>query len=108
METKIKVMIADPNEEFCTLLSRALSEEGDLEVVAAAADGVEALRLLEQLRPDVLLLELILPKLDGLGVLQHMSELDLPTVTLVVSAFCNEQMSWALITLSRSPAISAR
>ena len=92
METRIKVLIADPNEEFCALLTRSLGEEGDLEVVAAAADGVEALRLLEQLRPDVLLLELILPKLDGLGVLQRMAGLDCTTVPLVVSAFCNEQM----------------
>ena len=92
METRIKVLIADPNEEFCALLTRALGEEEDMEVLAAATDGMEALRLLETLKPDVLLLELILPKLDGLGVLQRMAEKGLSTVTLVVSAFCNERM----------------
>ena len=92
METRIKVLIADPGEEYSAVLTQALEDEGDMEVVATARDGLEALRLLEQYRPDVLLLELVLPKLDGLGVLQRMGELELPTVTLVVSAFCTDKM----------------
>ncbi|MBR1497692.1 MAG: sporulation transcription factor Spo0A [Oscillospiraceae bacterium] len=92
METQIKVMLADPSEDYTALLTRSLEDEGDIEVVAAAKDGAEALRLAEQHRPDVLLLDLVLPKLDGLGVLQRMAELKLPTVTIVVSAFCNDQM----------------
>lgn len=92
METKIKVMIADPSEEFCALLRGALADEGDMEVVGTAADGVEALSMLAEQRPDVLLLELILPKKDGMAVLKQMGELGLNTATLVVSAFYNERM----------------
>ena len=92
METKIKVMLADPNEEFCALLRAALEDEGDMEVVGTAADGAEALSMLAEKRPDVLLLELILPKKDGMAVLKEMGELGLGTAALVVSAFCNERM----------------
>lgn len=47
METKIKVLIADPNEDFRLLLKSTLEAEGDMEVVAAAADGAETLALLK-------------------------------------------------------------
>ena len=43
METKIKVMLADPNEDFCTLMRSTLSDEPDMEVVGTAPDGVEAM-----------------------------------------------------------------
>ena len=92
METKIKVMIADPSEEFATLLSQTLIDEGDFEIAGCAADGAEALSILSQQRPDALVLDLVLPKMDGLAVLQRMNETGLRTVTLVVSAFYNEQM----------------
>ena len=101
METKIKVMIADPNEEFRMLLSQALADEGDIEVVGTATDGAEAFAMLAETRPDVLLLDLILPKLDGLGVLQRMAETDCHPAVLVVSAFYNEQM------IARSAALGA-
>ena len=92
METKIKVMLADPSEEFAALLSRTLAEEGDFEIAGCAADGAEALNMLSQQRPDALVLDLVLPKVDGLAVLQRMNETGLRAVTLVVSAFYNEQM----------------
>ena len=92
METKIKVMLADPNEDFCTLMRSTLSDEPDMEVVGTAPDGVEAMAMLAEKRPDVLLLDLVLPKKDGLAVLREMGELGLPTVTIVVSAFCNDRM----------------
>ena len=74
METKIRVLIADPNEDLRLLLKDALESEEDMEVAATAADGAEALRLIAEERPDVVLLELVLPKLDGFGVLRKLSE----------------------------------
>ena len=92
METKIKVLIADAGEEYRCLLRDSLNAEGDIEVVGTAADGAEALTLLERQKPDVLLLDLVLPRLDGMGVLQRMGETGAEPVTMIVSAFFNERM----------------
>ena len=92
METKIRVMIADGGEDFRTLLAETLSLENDIEIVAAAGDGMEAVALAAETRPDVLLLDLVLPKLDGFGVMDRLAEGNIETVTMVVSAFYNESM----------------
>ncbi|MCD8240532.1 MAG: sporulation transcription factor Spo0A [Oscillospiraceae bacterium] len=92
METNITVLLADASEDFCTLLRRTLEEEGDIAVTGTATDGVQALSLLHETQPDVLLLDLILPMLDGLGVLQRLSETDCAPATIVMSAFYSEQM----------------
>ena len=92
METKIKILIADAGEEFRFLLRDNLNAEEDLEVVGTAADGPEALAMIRQLQPDAVLMDLVLPRLDGMEVLQRMKELGLSPVTLIVSAFYNERM----------------
>ena len=92
METKIKVLIADAGEDYRSLLADAVNAEEDMEIVGCAADGQEALSLLAEHRPDVLLLDLVLPGLDGMGVLQQMSERGFAPVTMIVSAFYNERM----------------
>ena len=92
METKIKVLIADAGEEFRSLLRDSLNAEGDLTVVGTAADGAEALALLAEHRPDVLLTDLILPRLDGMELLQRIGETGAAPVTMIVSAFYNERM----------------
>ena len=74
METKIRVLIADPSEDMRLILSETLGREEDLEVVGAAADGPETLSLVTELDPDVVLMELVLPKLDGLSVLRKLSD----------------------------------
>ncbi len=92
MENRIRVMLADPNEDFCILLRRALENEENMEVVGIAQDGMEALSMAEELHPDVLLMDLILPKLDGMAVLQRMGEKGVRPATLIVSAFYNDEM----------------
>jgi len=101
METKIKVLIADAGEEQRALLRDAVNAEEDMEAVAAAADGTEALALAREKKPDVVLLDLVLPGLDGMGVLQQLSGLETPPVTIVLSAFYNERM------VSRAAALGA-
>ena len=74
METKIRVLIADPSEDMRLILSETLSREEDVQVVGTAADGPETLAKVTELDPDVVLLELVLPKMDGLSVLRKMSD----------------------------------
>ena len=92
METKIRVMVADASEDFRCLMSETLLAEGDMEVVGTAADGAEALTMLEREKPDVLLLDLVLPRIDGMEVLRRMGETGARPVVLVVSAFYNQKM----------------
>ena len=92
METKIRVMIADGGEDFRALMADTLAQEKDIEVVAAVGDGLEALCQVEETKPDVLLLDLVLPKIDGFGVMERLGECSCDPVTMVVSAFYNESM----------------
>ena len=89
METKIRVLIADPNEDFQLLMKSLLSQEGDMEAAGTSSDGSEALAKIEALRPDVVLLELVQPRLDGLGVLRKLAEKDSAPPVVVLTGFVN-------------------
>lgn len=69
----IKVLIADDNREFCELLKEYVTSQEDLVLSGLAYNGLEALELIEQQKPDVLVLDVIMPHLDGIGVLEKIS-----------------------------------
>jgi len=85
MDTTKKVLIADSSEEFLAILSEAIGKEADLEVVGRTRDGQEAIRLAKELGPDILVMDLVLDRADGLDVLDGVSQL--PMRTLVLSGF---------------------
>ena len=87
METKIQVLIADPGEETRQLMTELLSREEDLAVCGCASDGMEALEKITELDPDVVVLELVLPRLDGLGVLRKLPETERSPAVLVMTGF---------------------
>ena len=93
METKTRILIADASEDFCLLLADALGQEGDLEPVEFTGDGLTALQKAAQTEPDVLLLDLLLPRLDGLGVLKKLQEAEHTPAVIVVSGFYNERVA---------------
>ena len=92
METKIRILLADANPDFAALLADTLAAERDMELVGAAADGPEALNQLQSLKPDLLLLDLVLPKLDGLEVLRRLPETGCKCPVIVLSGFMNSQV----------------
>ena len=73
MKEKITVLIADDNKEFSKTLATYLGNEKDMEVVAIAKDGIEAVEKVLELSPDVAILDVIMPNLDGLGVLERIN-----------------------------------
>ena len=66
--TKINVAIVDDNEKMVSLLDAILQTDKNIEVIGRGDDGVQALDIIKNQEPDVVLLDLIMPKLDGLEV----------------------------------------
>ena len=91
----ISVVIADDNRDFCELLRDAVGTEEGLEVVGVVHHGMELLEFLANHVVDVVVLDIIMPHLDGIGVLERLNQLDLaerPRV-IVLTAFGQETMT---------------
>ena len=66
---KIRVAIADDNKLMANVLEEIIQQDQDMEIVGKASDGEEAYQLIRSKHPDVMLLDIIMPKLDGLSVM---------------------------------------
>lgn len=73
MKEKTTILIADDNQEFSQTLANYIHEQDDMEVIGIAKDGEEAVDMITNIMPDVVLLDVIMPHLDGIGVLEKMS-----------------------------------
>ncbi len=81
---KIKVLIADDNKDFCDIMDEYLKKQDDIEVIGIANDGKEAIELISQELPDLVILDIIMPHLDGLGVLEQMNNMNLDKFPKVI------------------------
>ena len=90
MEHITTVFIADSAEEFCTNLTSSLTQAGGFHVCGTAYDGETALRRITELKPQVLVLDLMLSKRDGISILKSLQSMDHRPVTLVTSGFITE------------------
>lgn len=94
--SKINVAIVDDNERMVTLLENILNEDGEINVVGTSSDGLAALDLIREKEPDVVLLDLIMPKLDGLEVMQKInveSDMKKKPEFIVISAIGQENIT---------------
>jgi DNA-binding NarL/FixJ family response regulator len=80
---RLRIAIADDNDGVRALLRTVLELEPDFELVGEAADGLEAVSLTEQQRPDLLVLDIAMPGLDGLQVIERL-RVSCPEVRIVV------------------------
>lgn len=69
----IKVAIADDNREFAGIMEEFLRNQEDIDLVGVAYNGEEILTILEEQKPDVVILDIIMPHLDGIGVLERIN-----------------------------------
>ena len=92
MDIRKTVLLADANEEFRTMLRESIEKDEGFTVVGSTGDGMEAFRMLESLQPDALVLDLVLPGMDGLALLAKMREVKSDTKAVLYSAFYNDQM----------------
>ena len=92
METKIRVVVADTNPDFIRVLSELAAQENDMEIVGMTGDGPEALELTQRLSPDVLLLDLVLSRLDGLSLLRRLRKEGSAVHTIVLSGFISNKV----------------
>ena len=79
----VTVLIVDDNAQFRALLREIVAAEPDLHVVDEAADGAEAIQLAQDLRPDILLLDLGMPRVNGLEVLRW-SKAEHPEIKVII------------------------
>ena len=93
MENRVKILIADGNEEFCDHVKRRLEQVPSYEIVGTAADGQRAAELMRVTKPDILVLDLMLSKLDGIAVLKRAREMDKPPAALVLTGFMTEYVA---------------
>ncbi|WNC17147.1 sporulation transcription factor Spo0A [Brevibacillus brevis] len=93
--SKIEVLLADDNREFVNLLEEYISSQYDMNVVGVAYNGNEVVRLLQERVPDVLILDIIMPHLDGLAVLEQIQAMRLspqPKI-IMLTAFGQEEIT---------------
>ncbi len=93
MDNCTSVFIADNSEEFCTQLTTALQHSQGFQVVGTACDGEQALRKISQLQPQLLVLDLMMPKRDGISILKSVAALERKPATLATSGFITDYVA---------------
>ena len=89
---RLRVVLADDTAEYRLLLRIILEQDGRFEVVGEAADGAEAVRVTEAERPDVLVLDLAMPVMDGLEAIPEIRACSPGTTIVVLSGFARGRL----------------
>jgi DNA-binding NarL/FixJ family response regulator len=86
----VTVLIVDDSAQFRVLLRDLVAAESDLQVVGEAADGAEAIHLALELRPDIMLLDLVMPQINGLEVLKRIKA-ERPEIKVIIVTMHTEE-----------------
>ena len=99
MDNHTTVIIADNAEEFCTGLTNALQRSEGFRILGTANDGEQAVRMVTERKPDILVLDMMLAKKDGIGVLKAISTMERRPVVLATSGFITDYVASAAASL---------
>ena len=103
MKEKITVLIADDNQDFSRTLATYLGNQDDMEIIGVAKDGLEAVDIIKEKSPDIAILDVIMPHLDGLGVLERVNnssnEYNKRPICIMLSAVGQDKITQKAISL---------
>ena len=91
MKTRIRVVLADDHPVVRDGLVAMVNQQADMEVVGEAGDGEEAIALYERHRPDVMVLDLRMPKRDGVAVVQRVLEINPKACILIMTTYDGDE-----------------
>ena len=101
--SQVSIVVVDDNRAFRETIKATIAKENDMKVVGEAADGEEALKIIEYVKPDVVLLDLVMPKLDGIGVMEKLAQRSKTgskaPVVIILSAVIHDQIMQQLMAL---------
>ncbi len=94
---KLRILIADDHPLLCEALHRALDSEKDVEVIAEASDGEEAVKLASELKPDVVVMDIVMPKLNGIEATKKIKEIAPDIAILILTAYDDDEYVLGLL-----------
>lgn len=75
MISKISILIADYSLENSSVLKEFINNQSDMEVIESTNDGIKTIDAIDSLKPDIVILDILLPSLDGIAILDHYSKI---------------------------------
>lgn len=97
MDEKIRVVIADDHAVVRQGLRSFLEVQADIDVVGEASDGAEAVRLVNSLRPDVIVMDLVMPRVDGIEAIRQIRATGSAARVIVLTSFADDQKVFAAV-----------
>jgi two-component system, NarL family, response regulator LiaR len=94
---KIKVLIVDDHQVVRQGLRTFLELQDDLKVIGEAGDGLTAIDLVRELQPDIVLMDLVMPRLDGIAATRQVTSLGLPTKVIALTSFTGDDQVFPAI-----------
>ncbi len=97
MKSKTRILIADDHPLVREALAQVFSSQKDMEVVGQAGDGEEAIGLVTELKPDILVMDIMMPKLDGLEASRKIKQIAPNTAILILTAYDDDNYVLGLL-----------
>ena len=92
IELMIRVLIADDHALVRRGLRALIEHIKNVEVVGEAVDGIEAVNLVEELSPDIVVMDIAMPRLDGIGAIKQIRQLNVPSRIVMLSMYDNPDL----------------
>jgi len=91
----INILVVDDNKDFCGILNEYFTEQKDLNLCGTVYNGIDAIKAIQEKEPDVVILDIIMPYLDGIGVLEKLdaSEISVKPKIIVLTTLGQENMT---------------